>query len=98
MMVSKQFSYREYVKQTPGVKSNSPCVAGTGLRVIHVLRLYRDRGLTPREIAAELDVSLPAVHGALAFALENEQALDQAEQERESWVDEFAVKGPGISG
>lgn len=96
-MASTRYSYRQHVEQKAGVKSGSPCVAGTGIRAIHVLRLYRDRGLTASEIAAELDLPLASVHGALAFALDNEEMLDVEERRREAWVAKFASGHSSVS-
>ena len=96
-MSADRLIYRPYVEQTPGVRSGSPCVAGTGVRVVHVLRLYRDQGLSAREIASDLELPLAHVHGALAFALENEAALDREERRREAWVEGFRSEASSVS-
>ena len=72
-------------------------MAGTGVRVIHVLRLYRERGKSAEAIAIELGLSLADVHGALAFALDNEDALVREEHEREAWVERFRAESVSIS-
>lgn len=95
--VTTTYEYRRFVEQAPDVRSGSPCVAGTGVRVIHLLRLYRERGLTAREIAVELGLRVADVHGALAFALDNEVALDREEREREQWVERFRAGRASIS-
>ncbi|MFN8616252.1 MAG: DUF433 domain-containing protein [Dehalococcoidia bacterium] len=95
--MTTKYDYRRAVEQTPGVRSGSPCVAGTGVRVIHLLRLYRERGMSAEAIAAELCLSLADVHGALAFALDNEEALVRNERDREAWVERFRAGSASVS-
>jgi uncharacterized protein (DUF433 family) len=76
------------IARTPGIKSGSPHLAGTGVLVRTIARLHM-QGLLPEEIAAEYGhLTLAQVHAALAYYLANREAFaaeiaaDDAEAER----------------
>jgi hypothetical protein len=53
--------------------------------------------MSAEAIAAELCLSLADVHGALAFALDNEEALVRNERDREAWVERFRAGSASVS-
>ncbi len=64
------------ITTNPAVRGGRPCLAGTELRVIDVVMAGLFHQRTPAEIATDYDVSLAAVHAALAYYYENKVALD----------------------
>ena len=86
-----EFASHTYVEQDAKVRNGSPCVAGTGLRVFYIGEAMR-RGMTPEQMASEYGIPLPAVLGALAFYLDNQDALEQEERGREAWGAAFLMQ------
>jgi len=63
--------------RTPGIKSGTPHIAGTGVTVRTIVRYYK-LGLSPEEIAAEYPhLSLAQVYGALAYYHANRDEMDE---------------------
>ena len=86
-MTATKFAFPVYVEQSAEVRSGSPCVVGTGVRVAHILRMYLEDKLPVDQVARELDLPLAVVHGAIAFGLDNAAELEQEEHEREQWAE-----------
>jgi uncharacterized protein (DUF433 family) len=62
-----KLDYRN-IEKVPGVCGGQPVVAGTRIRVAHILVVYR-QGLTVEEIVQQFPPLKPAdVHDALAYA------------------------------
>ena len=74
------------ISRTPGIKSGTPHIAGTGVTVRTIVRWYK-LGMSAEEIAAEYPhVSLAQVYGALAYYHANRVDMDahMAAEEAES--------------
>ena len=56
------------IVETEDVLGGDPRIEGTRIGVAHIYRRYVDGGDTPEEIAAGYDISVAAVHAALAYA------------------------------
>lgn len=79
--------FPRHVTSKPEVRHGSPCVVGTGIRVVHMVRWLEQDGCTAREIAESYGVSEADVYGALAFYHDNKAALDAHEAAREEWAE-----------
>jgi uncharacterized protein (DUF433 family) len=74
------------ISRTPGIKSGTPHIAGTGVTVRTIVRWYK-LGMSAEEIAAEYPhLSLAQVYGALAYYHANRVEMDahMAAEEAES--------------
>jgi uncharacterized protein (DUF433 family) len=74
------------ITRTPGIKSGTPHIAGTGVTVRTIVRWHQS-GLTPEEIAVRIGhLSLSQVHAALAYYYANQDVMDRemAAEEAES--------------
>ena len=74
------------ISRTPGIKSGTPHVAGTGVTVRTIVRWYK-LGMSAEDIAAEYPhLSLAQVYGALAYYHANRDDMDahMAAEETES--------------
>jgi len=74
------------ITRTPGLKSGTPHIAGTGVTVRTIVRWYQ-LGMSAEAIAAEYPhVSLAQVYGALAYYHANRVEMDahMAAEETES--------------
>ena len=62
---------------SPGIKSGTPHIAGTGVAVRTIVRYYK-LGLSSEDIAAEYPhLSLAQVYGALAYYHANRDEMDR---------------------
>jgi Uncharacterized conserved protein len=64
---------------TEDVLGGDPRIEGTRIGVSHVYRRYVDGDDTPEEIAAGYDISVAAVHAALAYAFGNPRQMRDLE-------------------
>ena len=74
------------ISRTPGIKSGTPHIAGTGVTVRTIVRWYK-LGMSAEDIAAEYpNLSLAQVYGALAYYHANRVDMDahMAAEEAES--------------
>jgi uncharacterized protein (DUF433 family) len=74
------------ISRTPGIKSGTPHIAGTGVTVRTIVRWYK-LGMSPEDIVAEYpNLSLAQIYGALAYYHANQQPMDRemAAEEAES--------------
>lgn len=64
------------ITRSPGIKRGVPRIAGTGITVRTIARLYQ-HGLTPEEIAiGRYHLKLEQVHAALAYYFANRTEID----------------------
>lgn len=64
------------ITRSRGIKNGSPHIAGTGVLVRTIVRMYQ-QGLGPEEIAAEYGhLTLAQVHAALTYYHANRQAVE----------------------
>ena len=85
-VVANQVEIGGLISRTPGIKSGTPHIAGTGVTVRTIVRYYK-LGMSPEEIAAEYPhLSLAQVYGALAYYHANRDEMDvhMAAEEAES--------------
>jgi uncharacterized protein (DUF433 family) len=68
-VVANQVEIGCMISRTPGIKSGTPHIAGTGVTVRTIVRYYK-LGMSPEEIAAEYPhLSLAQVYGAQRLGL-----------------------------
>jgi uncharacterized protein (DUF433 family) len=76
----------KHIEQTAGVCGGKPRIAGTRIRVQDVV-LLTEQGNSPDEIvSAYPHLSLAAVHAALSFYHDNQEAIDQQINESREFV------------
>ncbi len=66
-----------HIQITPGVRSGKPRIAGTRITVADVAIMYLRMGQSLEEIAGKYQLSLAAVHAAMAFYYDHRQEIDQ---------------------
>ena len=64
------------IVQTPDTLGGDPRIEETRIGVGHVYRRYVKSGDTPEEIAVSYDISIAAVHAALAHAFANPEEME----------------------
>lgn len=63
------------IVETEDTLGGDPRIEGTRIGVTHVYRRYVDGDDTPEEIATGYDISIAAVHAALAYAFGNPEQM-----------------------
>ena len=76
------------VVATEDVLGGDPRIEGTRIGVSHVYRRYVDGDDTPAEIAAGYNISVAAVHAALASAVGNPRRMRAIEARRRAAYEE----------
>jgi uncharacterized protein (DUF433 family) len=72
------------IVRTPDVLGGDPRIEGTRVGVVHVYRRYVEGGDAPAEIAAGYDISVAAVHTALAYAFANAEEMTAIAERNEA--------------
>lgn len=83
---------REIVR-TEDVLGGDPRIDGTRVGVIHVKERV-DAGDEPAQIAADYDLDLADVYGALAYYYDNPDEMDEIERRREAFVEDLESGRP----
>ena len=67
----------ELIYSNPKVRGGSPCIAGTGLRVLDVVMSMQFADRSPEQMAASYQVPIAHIHAALAYYYENKDEIDE---------------------
>lgn len=67
------------IVKTDGVLGGDPRIEGHRIGVFHVYQRYVDGGDTPEEIATSYEITVAAVHAALAYAFSNTDEMREIE-------------------
>jgi uncharacterized protein (DUF433 family) len=68
----------EFISQTPDICGGAPVIAGTRIRVSHIVHRYERERQSPDEIVqAYPHLTLAQVHAALAFYYSHRELVDQ---------------------
>jgi uncharacterized protein (DUF433 family) len=66
----------EFVVSDPEIRQGQPFLAGTTLRVSDLAAYHTLAGLTPDQLAAQFDLDLAQVHGALSYYYRHKPEID----------------------
>ena len=75
-----------HIEITPGVVGGNPRIAGHRITVQNIVVWYEHLGQGLDEICAEHDLSLAAVHAALAYYFDHREAMDQSIAEDKAFL------------
>jgi len=68
---------KEHITKTPGVCGGRACIAGHRIRVMDIVILHEQRGLSATEIVAMYPhITMADVHAALTYAYDNRGEID----------------------
>lgn len=79
----------DLISTDPRVRNGRPCIAGTSVEVAVLAIAKVVHGLSPEEIAADYELSLPQVYAALAYYYANKKEIDASVQERQKLAEEL---------
>lgn len=91
------------IVRDPAVRSGSPVVAGTTIRVSDLAAYHVFDGLSPDQLAAQFELGLTEVHAALAYYYGHRREIDgeiRANAEAaEGWRSQLSgARHPGAAG
>jgi uncharacterized protein (DUF433 family) len=78
------------IVKTQDVLGGDPRIEGHRIGVYHVYQRYVEGDDTPEEIATSYDISVAAVHAALAYAFSNPDEMRDIEARNRAIYDETA--------
>ena len=83
-----------HIESSPGVAGGKPRIAGRRITVQDIVIWHEWMGRGPDEIAADHDLTLAEVHGALAYYYDHREAVDKAIKEGREVVRKLRRKTP----
>ena len=78
-----------HIEQTNHVRGGKPRLAGTRLAVADIVIMNLRLGMAPEQIADKHQVSLAAVHAALAYYYDHRADIDRSIQEDDEYARQF---------
>lgn len=86
---------REHIDATPGICGGRPRIAGHRIRVMDLVVLHEQRGLSPDEIiSAYPSLTLADVHAALAYYFDHQDEIQRDLAEDRQLAAEAARETP----
>jgi uncharacterized protein (DUF433 family) len=88
---------REHIDATPGTCGGRPRIAGHRIRVMDVVVLHEQLGLTPDEIVSTYpSLTLADVHAALAYYFDHQEEIQRDLAEDRQLAAETARETPSL--
>jgi uncharacterized protein (DUF433 family) len=81
-----------FIDQKEGYRGGRPFIVGTGVTVDRISVLHRVDGMDSREIAEEMNLTLPQVLAALTFYFANQESIDAFIDESDVETDQVALE------
>ena len=85
----------ELIYRDPKIRGGHPCIVGTGIRVLDVVRLQRYGNRHPEQIAESFSLTLAQVYTALAYYHEHQVEIDADIREDIRIGEELKAEGFG---
>ena len=76
----------KHIEITPSIAGGKPRIAGHRITVQNIVVWHEHLGRGVDEICAEYDLSLAAVHAALAYYFDHREEVDQSITEDEAFI------------
>lgn len=84
----------QHIEVTPDVRGGKPRIAGRRITVADIVLLYLRMGHSIESIAQEYELSLAAVHAAMAYYYDHQSEIDQSIAESEAFAQQFRHSTP----
>jgi len=85
-----------YIEITPGVRGGRPRIAETRMAVADVVLMHLRLGASLEEIAGRYDLSLAAVHAAMAYYYDHRTAIDESITADDAFAAEYRRQHPSL--
>ena len=91
-----EVTLNQHIEITPGVRSGKPRIAGTRITVADIATMYLRMGQSLEEIAGKYQLSLAAVHAAMAFYYDHREEIDQRTADAQAFAEAERLKHPSL--
>jgi uncharacterized protein (DUF433 family) len=91
-----QIALEQHVKANPDVRGGKPCIAGTRITVSDVVLMHLHLGQSIEQIAGHYDISLAALHAAMAYYYDHQAEIDQAMQDEDATLHAIRQATPSL--
>ncbi|GAB4182677.1 MAG: DUF433 domain-containing protein [Coleofasciculaceae cyanobacterium] len=91
-----EVTLNQHIEITPGVRSGKPLIAGTRITVADIATMYLRMGQSLEEIAGKYQLSLAAVHAAMAFYYDHREEIDQRTADAQAFAEAERIKHPSL--
>ena len=91
-----EITLNRYIEITPGIRSGKPRIEGRRITVADVAIMYLKMGQSLEEIAGKYQLSLAAVHAAMAFYYDYREEIDRRTAEGEAFAEAERLKHPSL--
>ncbi len=85
---------KEYIARDPDRCNGKPCIVGTRISVVAIAEMYLEMGQSLEEIATKYDLSLAAVHGAMAYYYDHKEEIDRHNFETDKIIEQMKRNSP----
>jgi uncharacterized protein (DUF433 family) len=82
------------ISTDPTIRGGKPHIADTRIAVADVALMHLKRGLSPEQIAARFDLSLAAVHAAMAYYYDHRDEIDLRTHDDDAYVESLRRQAP----
>ena len=83
-----------HIERTPGIAGGKPRIARRRITVQDIVAWHERLGRSADEIAAEHDLTLSEVHGALAYYFDHREEIDAAMRMSEAFLEDLRQRTP----
>lgn len=83
-----------HIESARDIRGGKPRLAGTRITVADVVLMHLRLGQSIEEIAGAYDLSLAAVHAALAYYYDHRNEIDRSIEEDEAYAEAFRGRNP----
>lgn len=85
---------KEHIAKTPGTCGGRARIAGHRIRVMDIVALHEQRGLSPAQVAEQYpSITLADVYAALAYYLDHREEIEADFEDARRW-DEYGKTQP----
>jgi uncharacterized protein (DUF433 family) len=84
----------QHIEITPDVRSGKPRIAGRRITVADIAILYLRMKQSVESIAQEYELSLAAVHAAMAYYYDHQTEIDQSIADSEAFAEQLQQSSP----
>lgn len=89
--MSTELTLEQHIVATSGIRSGKPCLDGTRITVADVVMMHLRIGQSLEEIAGDYDLSLAAVHAAMAYYYDHREEIEASMTESQRLAEAMSV-------
>ncbi len=86
----------QHIETSSDIRGGKPCISGTRIAVNDVVLMHLRLGQSLEQIAGHYDISLAALHAAMAFYYDHQAEIDQAMSEEGTHLQELQEATPSL--